>query len=534
MPAAAPALADSGGDSKPQFSSLASLIIKSPNTVEVGQPATIAVFSKRGHEPIAGASVYALKTSDLVVTANAAGYTALLGDYEALAKAKGTLFGTTGSDGMVKLTFSETGRFMLVATGDGYIPGFTRISVTIAGQQKLGVRAPASAAAGRQVTIKAFESKGGQPVDNATIFAFSPRTIMPPTIRQAPAAVIDSTLSPLTSAEAQILINENRDRSFLIGYTNGNGELQFTFKDPGLYVLVAAKDGYLPGGTRINIKGIQPSKALEINAPSNLSDGQPVTLKVQEKGSGQPVVKAAVYVLKISGAGDIKVMPPTANNGKAQNSKANFKADVKARPPTANNDKAQGEANRDSEKGALAGYTDDNGQLVFTFSSSGQYVLSAFKDGYSPAFKYITCTLPVSKKSLFIEAPYEATAGNALDIVISDAGGNALGKVAIYSLRMDVVAQAAAILQSAAKPDAAARDKYGPILRERSSLLGYTDDSGRLTVKFSRTGAFMLLATRDGYLPDFAKINIKPALPPVPVPLPIPVPPSDNATATEK
>ena len=664
MPAAAPALADSSGDTKPQLSSLASLVIKAPNTVEAGQPATITVFGKRGHEAIAGAQVYALKTSDLVITAGAANYTALLGEYEALAESKGTLFGTTGSDGTVSGKFPETGRFMLVATKDGYIPGFSRltvtpaartglnikapgsvevnkpatisvterytgqpvakaaiygriittlnvppvtattvikadpsisaadvqlasevsmsgifigytdnngkiiyafaeggdylltarkenynpsfakITVTIADQKKLAIRAPASAAAGQQVTIRAVEVNGGQPVEKAAIYAFRPGMIMPPTLQQAPApadngtataAIIDSTLSPVTSAEAQMLISENKNRSFLIGYTGNNGEVQFTFKDPGVYVLVAVKEGYLPGGTRINIKGMQPSKALEINALFNVSAGQPATLKVWEKGAGQPVAMAAVYVLKISDYNDIKAMPPTANNDKAQNGRGNITAEVKAMPPTANNDKAQGEVNRAREKGVLAGYTDENGQVVFTFSSSGQYVLAAFKDGYSPAFSYITYILPVSNKSLTLTAPAEAYAGDAVNIGAYDAGGNALGRVGIYSLRIDIVAQAAAVLQYAAKPDAAAREKYGHILRERSSFMGYTDDNGQLNVKFSRTGAFMLLATRDGYLPDFAKINIKPApVPiPIPVPLPTPVPQSDNATATE-
>ena len=664
MPAAAPALADSSGDTKPQLSSLASLMIKAPNTVEIGQQATVTVFNKRGHETIAGAQVYALKTGGLVITAGAANYTAILGEYEALAEAKGTLFGTTGSDGAVSGKFPETGRFMLVATKDGYIPGFSRltvtladrtalnirapgsaevnkavtisvteryteqpvakaaiygriittlnvppvtattvikadpsvsaadvqlasevsmsgvfigytdnngqviyafakggdylltarkenytpsfakITVTISDQKRLAIRAPATAAAGQQVTIKAVEVNGGQPVDKAAIYAFRPGMIMPPTVQPMPApadngtataAIIDSALSPVTSAEAQMLISENKNRSFLIGYTGNNGEVQFTFKDPGLHVMVAVKDGHLPGGARINIKGIQPVKALEINALFNISAGQPATLKVREKGTDQPVAEAVVYVLKTGDSGDIKAMPPTANNDKAQNGKGNVSSDIKAMPPTANNDKAQGEANQAREKGILAGYTDENGQVVFTFSSSGQYVLAAFKDGYSPAFSYITYILPVSNKSLTLKAPAEAYAGDAVNIGTADGGGNALGRVAIYSLRMDVVAQAATALQSAAKPDTAAREKYGPILRERSSFMGYTDGNGQLNVKFPRTGAFMLLAIRDGYLPDFAKINIKPAPPavPVPVPLPTPVPQSDNATATE-
>jgi hypothetical protein len=674
MPAAS-ALADSGSDSQPQLSTLASLMIKSPNTVEAGQPATVTVFSKRGHEAVEGALVYVLKTGGLVIGADAANYTALLGEYEALAEAKGTLFGTTVSDGTVKGNLSETGRFMLVATQDGYIPGFARLTVTLAArtalnikapgsaevnkpvtisvtgrytghpvanaavygrpvtalnvppvaadppvkpvqpqvtasssaavsvsepqvisatetaaatvikadpsnsaadvqlatqvsmsgillgytddngrliytfpeggyylltaikenyspgfakisviladQQKLGIKAPASAAAGQQVTIKAFESNGAQPIEKAAIYAFSPGMIMPPTVQQAPvpadngtatAAIIDSALGTVTSAEAQMLIRENKNRSFLIGHTGNNGEVQFTFKDPGLYVLVAVKDGYLPGGAKIDIRLYNRPKPLEINVLFNISAGQPATLKVWEKGTNQPVATAAVYVLKTGDSGDIKAMPPTANN-----------------------DKSQGEANRAREKGTLAGYTDDKGQVVFTFGSSGQYVLAAFKDGYSPAFSYITYTLPNTKKSLTITAPAEAYANAMVNIGAYDAGGAALGKIGIYSLRMDVVAQAATALQSGAKPDAAAREKYGPILREKSSFLGYTDGNGQLNVKFPRTGAFMLLAIRDGYLPDFAKINIKPApVPvPVPVPLPLPVPQSDNASITE-
>jgi hypothetical protein len=305
----------------------------------------------------------------------------------------GIFIGYTDNNGQVIYAFAEGGDYLLTARKENYTPGFAKITVTIADQKKLAIRAPASAAAGQQVTIKAVEGNGGQPVEKAAIYAFSPGIIMPPTVRQVPApadngtataAVIDSALSPVTLAEAQILINENKDRSFFIGHTGNNGELHFTFKDLGLYVLVAVKDGYLPGGARINIKGIQPAKALEINALFNMSAGQPVTLKVWEKDTNQPVAKAAVYVLKISDSSVINVMSPRANNDKGS-----VTADVKAMPPTVNNDKAQGEANRAREKGAFAGYTDDNGQVVFAFSSSGQYVPAAFKDGYLPGFAKI-------------------------------------------------------------------------------------------------------------------------------------------------
>ena len=66
-----------------------------------------------------------------------------------------------------------------------------------------------------------------------------------------------------------------------------------------------------------------------------------------------------------------------------------------------------------------------------------------------------------------------------------------------------------AILQAAPSADVASRQKYGAILKERSSFQGYSDDNGNITIKFSSSGVFMLLAIKDNYLPDFVKISIK-------------------------
>ena len=70
------------------------------------------------------------------------------------------------------------------------------------------------------------------------------------------------------------------------------------------------------------------------------------------------------------------------------------------------------------------------------------------------------------------------------------------------------------MLKSTLSFDAAVREKYAPLLRERSSFVGYTDENGKLQVRFNSSGAYLLVAIKDGFVPDFFKINIK--LAPVP------------------
>ncbi|MCX6007989.1 MAG: hypothetical protein NTZ34_12125 [Chloroflexi bacterium] len=505
MPAASPVMADQDETSKPQLQSAPALMIKAPNIVEVSQPLTITVFSKRGHETIAGASVYALKTSDLIVTADSMNYKTLLSEYEATAKAKGTLIGTTSENGTVTGALSETGRFMLVATKDGFMPGFTRLTVTLApkkalnikargsieinkpvtisvterfkqqavegtsvyamliaenntlhinalstvpkikipapahiqtqakalgethglmqvkaskvenqvlpgwqgqavkpfwtadnatvirsdpweettsadyaaeiqsggfllgntdvngqltytftekgtyvlvaikegyipgfakisvhtaNQDKLIVKAPVSAPSGQSVSIKVIESNTGLPSENATIYAFVHKTGIPPTVKPSPAPtengtatqiLIDSaTDGAVNTKELQSLLVQSAIQPITIGTTDTNGEIQYTFSNPGQYTLVAVKDGYLPGGARINILGLQTTKTLVINAVFNITTGQPVTIKVWEKSSSQPVSGAAVYVLKISDTVGTKYTLPFTSNNKGQ------------------------------------------------------------------------------------------------------------------------------------------------------------------------------------------------------------------------
>jgi uncharacterized GH25 family protein len=483
------------------------LYIKSPGSAEVGTTVNFIIIERSTGQGVSGAGLWALRTNDITGTAEqvweslASGTAAadVVEKYRGWAKDKGIFLGYSGDSGEVSGAFKETGRYLLVAYRDGHAPGFNRINITLSGQKQLGVKAPHSAQVNQSTTIKVFDASTGAAVENAGVYAFRPGLVaLPPVLQKAPPVVkdgkatqviIDASLANAVSqAEAEKLVSEYKEKAVFIGNTGSGGEVQYAFTEQGLWIIVAVKDGYNPGGARINIVS-QGSKKLEVGALFNISVGQPVFIRVWERGSNAPVARAAVYVLKV---GEISDVPTVISNSTEESSQA-----AKAR-----------------ESGALAGYTDEKGQLAYTFGSSGRYILAAFKDGYDPGFTHATISVPVTKKALIIKAQPEALVGETVNVLVIDGTGKGEGKVALYAIKMDAAVSVAEVLKSTLSFDAAVREKYAPLLRERSSFVGYTDENGKLQVRFNSSGAYLLVAIKDGFVPDFFKINIK--LAPVP------------------
>jgi hypothetical protein len=378
LPTAAPTLADSDNVTPVPPVGIQALIIKVDNTVELGQPVTITVVSRRSNETIAGATVYAIKTSGRVGPADPANYTTLNSEFEALTESDGISIGKTGSDGTVSATLAVAGRYLLIATKDGFIPGFARLNV-------------------KQVGAKA----------------------------------------------------------------------------------------------KLNLK-------VTVSSPS----GQQVMITVTESISGQATENATVYALKVENTRDIKQKPLTANNGKP----------VVGPGPNY--------ADRARENGVLAGSTDSAGQVSYNFPSPGQYILAAFKEGYAPAVTRTGYLQPISRKALYIKAPTEANAGDAVNIAVYSDNGTAVSRAAVYSVRLDSIKEGPSLLKSLPGLTGDAKEKYVPLLKDKSLLSGYTDENGQLTLKFARPGSYLLLAIKDSLIPDFTRINILQvaALTPVPVP----------------
>jgi hypothetical protein len=286
LPATAPARADSDNVTPVAPVGIPALMLKVENTVQVGQPATITVFSRRSNETIAGAPVYAIKTGG---RADPDHYTSTDNEFEAsnqfdgiefeaLRKSDGIMIGTTGSDGTVSATLATAGRYLLIATRDGFIPGFARLQVKAQGPRaRLNLKAPPSISAGQQAIISVTDSISGQATENATVYALKVekgKDIKP----MPPAAKNSKPVIDLAGGDA----DRARQNGVLVGSTNSAGQVSYSFPSPGQYILAAFKAGYVPNYARINIlQAVAVTPPAPVPQPSTASPVQasPQTVK---------------------------------------------------------------------------------------------------------------------------------------------------------------------------------------------------------------------------------------------------------------
>jgi hypothetical protein len=306
------------------------LAIKAPEVAGVGQLVTIKVVEENTGKPVPRAGVWAVDVNDLQNETNDAGA------YASIAEKYGQFLGWTDRDGNVFHRFREPGRYVLVAVKDGFIPGFAQIAVKPL--KALAIRAPDVAGVGELVTITVYERYIGIPVPGAGVWAVD----------------VNRIESARNDVEAYASLAEKYGE--FLGWTDRNGNVFHRFSGPGQYVLVAVKDGLIPGFAQIAIK---PLKALAIRAPDVARVGQLVTITVVEKYVGVPVAKAGVWAV------EVKDIRNDTNNAEAYISVA-------------------------EKCGHFLGWTDDNGNVFHRFNEAGRYVLVAVKHGLIPGFHRIT------------------------------------------------------------------------------------------------------------------------------------------------
>lgn len=202
----------------------------------------------------------------------------------------------------------------------------------------LAIRAPELAGVGQWVTIKVTEKHTGKPVPRAGVWAVDVRDMENETDdAQAYASVVEKC-------------------GHFLGWTNRSGNVFHRFREPGRYVLVAVKDGFVPGFAQIEIK---PLKALAIKAPDVAGVGQLVTITVYERYIGIPVPGAGVWAV------DVQRVENADNDAKAYAALA-------------------------EKCGHFLGWTDKHGNVFHRFKEPGRYLLVAVKDGLIPGFARIT------------------------------------------------------------------------------------------------------------------------------------------------
>jgi len=122
----------------------------------------------------------------------------------------------------------------------------------------LAILAPRRAPVGEEVSMTVFQRSTQDPVKDAGVWALT----------QENAEVLKGEIAKLKE-EGNVSAQELDWESLVsglgipLGTTKGNGRLEYTFTEEGRYLLVAIKEGYIPGRTGIAIKVPKTTEALD-------------------------------------------------------------------------------------------------------------------------------------------------------------------------------------------------------------------------------------------------------------------------------
>jgi hypothetical protein len=265
------------------------LVIDAPKTAAVGEVVTIGVSERRTGEAVEGAFVFALSRDNAVAlneeitSIREAGEIAAVDiDYEALANAYGELIGITNGAGEVYHAFDEAGWYLLLAVKPDYLPGFAPIRIGTL-PKALGIRAPRMAKTDEEVTMVVFERRTQSPVEGAGVWAVSRDNI--DVLKEQIAQLKETAATAATDADYESVVSLVGE---FIGWTDENGEVRHTFEEPGLYLLVAVKEGYYPGCTLIVIR------SLSADSSGNALQATSARLVQAVQANGPQLIKAQV------------------------------------------------------------------------------------------------------------------------------------------------------------------------------------------------------------------------------------------------
>ncbi len=338
-----------------------------------------------------------------------------------------------------------------------------------------------------------FGSSGNQTVPKAGVYALRLGDLITPVAVPAEKPTTLITTPEPAVLDASINAETVKGKGIFLGYTDDKGQVIPSFDKIGRYALAAVKDNYQPGFARISIV-LADQKTIGIKVPEKAEAGKPVTIVTYERNTSGPVPQAGVYALRI---GEYTSTAPLESILKSEAaSLAELEkqaADVKA-------------------KGIFLGYTNENAHLVYTFEKTGHYLLVAVKTGYMPGFARTTI-VPAGQKALLMKVPGEAIVGGSVPIYVRErTSGDAVAQAKLFALRLEEIDEISGAIfkvdPSAA--DTTAKEKFTAAVTARGAYIGSTDNNGLLMHTFNALGQYVLVAIKDGYLPDFARIQIKP------------------------
>jgi hypothetical protein len=345
------------------------LAIVAPVAARPDQPVTMTVFQRSDQTPMEGAGVWAF-TSDQAPLLEAEidrlreSGTAMNADtdWESIVSIYGSFLGRTDARGKLATTFSEGGRYLLVAVKRGYLPGRTGIGIAVTADA-LAIRAPQQADVNEPVSLTVYEKSSGEPVQGAGIWAFT--RVQAEALQNDIAAMreSDQTLNPETDWESLLAV-----RGVFLGRTGDNGELVTGFAEEGGYLLLAAKPRYLPARAGIRIGSQRKPLVLQVQGRARVNEEVPV--HVMGRVSGEAVEGAGVWALTRDEAEALQREIEGLRTADTNLNETDFSALLNGH-------------------GFYLGATDERGNLVTGFSQPGLYVLVTWKPGYLPGFGVI-------------------------------------------------------------------------------------------------------------------------------------------------
>ena len=245
------------------------------------------------------------------------------------------------------------------------------VSTNPAPRVHLAIVQPWEVRVGQSMQLTVFERLNQTPISSASVWTVTKDKA--DTVKDAIKALIAKGLANVTEKDFEDILNTN---GTLLGQTDTNGKLTHTFNDPANYLLVALKDGYLPGYSCLAVREV-----LSISAPKKAAPGDKVTITVDQKGTTDPVSGAKVWAIDFSNAKTLKDKISQLRNA----NKSNLQ-----------------NADWDSAVSSLAvslGTTDANGQVTHSFAK-GRYLLITTLKGCVPAYTTITIAAPTPTPSV--------------------------------------------------------------------------------------------------------------------------------------
>ena len=384
------------------------LVIHTPATAKVGEPIRIQIVTRPGERPVPRAEVWAVNIdknpNDMSLTADAA----------SLTQCNAILLGTTNDRGYVDPAprIWERGKYILVAIKPNYAPGFSWMKIT--SRVPLTLRAPDSGRINQSINMKVMNPDGAG-VPRVAMFAIP---LFNAADNAAGTGNYDQQLRDaeayadiLEDPEAEAELKADTDaynramnmRRYFIGFTDRNGDFTHRFSQPGPYLLIAAKCGYVPDFHIIKITGSQ----LHLRVQDTAKVGERVPMLVTDS-SGQGVGQVALFAIPLLN---------TTQDGTITGDYERWLKYAEAyadslENPSLQPDSSIGPEAYDQIRRYFIGFTDRHGNFTYSFQQAGPYLLIAAKCGYTPDFHIIKITKLEREKATAELAPVRVEEAN--------------------------------------------------------------------------------------------------------------------------